>query len=210
MEEREVRCVDCGYLARRARKAGQVRQHEGYHEAPVEFRQAPRAYFVFIPGETNSQHQGELACYRHATNLPEEIADERKRLGFLLDENPPAEGMDETREVLNRLRQCVRFFPYEPGLSPPEHLIEQKENALENDRRTFERALAEFQANIGERDTRQNKFLSLLAICVGGVLGLIQLWVAGMAMSSEAFGAGFGQWVVEVTNAVKAWLLSLN
>src|SRR5271166_3898639 len=127
-----VRCVDCGYLSRRAKMLnGGWRAHEGYYEADTVFRKNPSEAFDFVPGETNAAIKGEIACYRQAANLAREISAvlEAKRIS----------AVDPAQEVINRSRQCARFFIYEPGVDPPGHFIEEKAAALEDDRKRFER-----------------------------------------------------------------------
>src|SRR5260221_6447499 len=205
-----VRCVDCGYLSRRVRAQGISRSHEGYYEAEPDFRENPLAVFNLVPGESNSWMRGELTCYRHAANLPLEIAGVRTRLPKPDSADSDFAGGPAAREVLYRERQCSRFFRYEPGVSPPDHRQDQNAAALEEDRRRFERSLGDFQQGIAERDSRQNQYLAWLAIKVAIALGLLQLLVDGMSMPPDAQGAWFGHWVVVITNAVKDWLLSLR
>ena len=144
-----VRCVDCGYLSRRARmQNGGWRAHEGYHEADTVFRKNASESFDFVPGETKSVNKGEIGCYRQAANLSGEIVAvrEAKRIS----------AVDPAQEVINRSRQCAKFFAYEPGVDPPGHLVEEKATALEEDRRRFEKTLADFQVKLSAREARQN------------------------------------------------------
>src|SRR5258708_1980163 len=145
-----VRCVDCGYLARRARmQIGGWRAHEGYHEADTVFRNNASESFDFVAGETNAVNKGEIGCYRQAADLPGEIraAREAKRIS----------AVDPAQEVINRSRQCSKFFVYEPGVDPPGHLVEEKAAALEDDRRQFEKTLANFQVQLSARAARKTR-----------------------------------------------------
>lgn len=193
-----VRCVDCGYLSRRARiQNGGWRAHEGYYEADTVFRKNASESFDFVPGETNAVTKGEIACYRQAANLAGEISAvrEAKRIS----------AVDPAQEVINRSRQCSRFFRYEPGVDPPGHFIEQKAAALEEDRRRFEKTLADFQAKLSAREARQNWRLGVYALLVALIIGCVEIWASAVAMSPDAIGINFGRRVLAYTQTVASW-----
>ena len=157
----------------------------------------PAEPFGFIPADTNAIQPGEYACLRFKAMFPAEIGEVAGR-----DEVAPHEA---ARRVLYRDRQCAVWCQYHPGVDPAGHLQEIKAEALERDRRRFEQTLADFQARLAGQEGRQNKRLTLAAIGVTLVLGLVQLWAAGMSMVPEAIGIGFGRWVVRVTEAIAHW-----
>jgi hypothetical protein len=193
-----VRCVDCGYLSRRARmQNGGWRAHEGYHEADMVFRKNASESFDFVPGETNAVNKGEIGCYRQAANLPSEVSAvrEAKRIS----------AVDPAQEVINRSRQCSRFFIYEPGVDPPGHFIEEKATALEDDRRRFERTLADFQVKLSAREGRQNWRLGVYALFITVIIGCVQIWASAIAMSPDAIGINFGRRVLAYTQTVASW-----
>jgi hypothetical protein len=193
-----VRCVECGYLSRRARmQTGGWRVHEGYHEADSVFRQNPSEFFEFVPGETGVVNEGEIGCYRQAANLYSEIiaVREAKRIS----------AVDPAQEVINRPRQCSKFFVYEPGVDPPGHFVEEKAMALEDDRRQFEKTLADFQVKLAARDARQNVRLGVYAIVIALVIGCVQIWSSAIAMPSDAIGINFGRRVLAYTQTVASW-----
>ena len=193
-----VRCVDCGYLSRRARmQNGGWRAQEGYYEADTVFRNNPSESFDFVPGEKNAVNKGEISCYRQAANLPAEIIAVRqaKRIS----------AVDPAQEVLNRSRQCSRFFAYEPGVDPPGHLVEEKATALEGDRRRFEKTLADFQVKLSAREARQNWRLAVYAIIITLIIGCVQIWASAIAMSPDAIGINFGRRVLSYTQTVASW-----
>jgi hypothetical protein len=116
-----------------------------------------------------------------------------------------ARGVDQNeaaRAVLHRDRHCPEWFHYEPGIDPAGHQQEQRAEALEHDRRQFQTTLAEFQVKLAEQESRQNKRLALAALAVTLVLGVIQLWAAGMSMTKDSIGYWFGQWVACLTNGI--------
>lgn len=193
-----VRCVECGYLSRRARmqNAG-WRALEGYYEADTVFRKNPSEVFDFVPGETNAVNKGEIGCYRQAANLPGEITAvrEAKRISAI----------DPAEQVINRARQCSKFFVYEPGVDPPGHLVEEKATALEDDRRRFETTLAQFQAKLSARETRQNWRLGIYALIITLIIGCVQIWASAVSMSSDAIGINFGRRVLAYTQTVASW-----
>jgi hypothetical protein len=193
-----VRCVDCGYLSRRARmQNGGWRAHEGYHEADTVFRMNPSESFDFVPGKMNAVNKGEISCYRQAANLPSEViaVREAKRIS----------AVDPAQEVISRSRRCSKFFVYEPGVDPPGHLVEEKASALEDDRRRFEKALADFQVKLSARETRHNWRLAVYAIVITLIIGCVQIWTSAISMSSDAIGINFGRRVLAYTQTVASW-----
>jgi len=193
-----VRCVDCGYLSRRARiESSGWRGSEGYYEADTVFRKNASESFKFVPGNLSAEKDGEINCYRQAVDLSGEIraVREAKRIS----------AVDPAQEVINRSRQCSKFFIYEPGIDPPGHLVEEKVSALEDDRRRFEKILADFQLKLSARDARQNRRLGIYALIVALIIGCVQIWASAIAMSPDAIGINFGRRVVAYTQTVASW-----
>jgi hypothetical protein len=193
-----VRCVDCGYLSRRARpQEGGWRAHEGYHEADTVFRQHPSETFDFVPGETNALNPGEVACFRQAANLAGEMraVREAKRISAI----------DPAQEVINRSRQCAKFFRYEPGVDPPGHFVEEKAGALEEDRRRFETTLADHQSRLTALESRRTWRLIACALLLAVILGCVQIWAAAISMPADAIGINFGRRVLGYTQTVASW-----
>jgi len=178
-------------------QTGGWRAHEGYHEADSVFRQNPSEFFEFVPGETSVVNEGEIGCYRQAADLCGEIiaVREAKRIS----------AVDPAQEVINRPRQCSKFFVYEPGVDPPGHFVEEKAMALEDDRRQFEKTLADFQVKLAARDARQNLRLGVGAVIVTLVIGCVQIWSSAIAMPSDAIGINFGRRVLAYTQTVASW-----
>jgi hypothetical protein len=176
---------------------GGWRAHEGYHEADTVFRKNASESFDFVPGETKAVNRGEISCYRQAANLSREISAvrEAKRIS----------AVDPAQEVINRSRQCPKFFAYEPGVDPPGHLVEEKATALEDDRRRFEQTLADFQVKLAAREARQNWRLALYALLITLIIGCVQIWAAAIAMPSDAIGINFGRRVLAYTQTVASW-----
>ena len=193
-----VRCVDCGYLSRRARiENGGYRAQEGYHEADTVFRKNPSESFDFVPAETGAVCKGEVSCYRQAANLSAEIraVREAKRIS----------AVDPAQEVINRSRQCSRFFIYEPGVDPPGHLMEEKATALEEDRKHFEKTLADFKLTLSTLEARQSRRLGIYALIVTLTLACVHIWSSAISMPSDAIGISFGHRVLACTQAVASW-----
>jgi hypothetical protein len=142
-------------------------------------------------------NKGEISCYRQAANLPSEISAVRgaKRIS----------AVDPAQEVINRSRQCSKFFPYVPGVDPPGHFVEAKATALEDDRRRFEKTLADFQSKLSTREARQNWRLGVYALIVTLIIGCVQIWASAIAMSSDAIGINFGRRVLAYTQTVASW-----
>jgi hypothetical protein len=178
-------------------QSGGWRAHEGYHEADAIFRNNASESFDFVPGEANAVNKGEISCYRQAANLPGEISAvrEAKRIS----------AVDPAQEVINRRRQCSKFFLYEPGVDPPGHLVEEKAAALEDDRRQFAKTLADFQERLSAREARQNWRLGVYALIVTLIIGCVQIWASAIAMPSDAIGVNFGRRVLAYTQTVASW-----
>ncbi len=176
---------------------GGWRAHEGYYEADTVFRKNASESFDFVPGETKSVNKGEISCYRQAANLPGEI--------IAMREAKRVSAVDPAQEVINRARQCPKFFVYEPGVDPPGHLVEEKATALEDDRRRFEKTLADFQLKLSAREARQNWRLALYALIVTLIIGCVQIWASAIAMPSDAIGINFGRRVLGYTQTVASW-----
>jgi len=176
---------------------GGWRAHEGYHEADTVFRKNPSESFEFAPGESSAVNKGEIGCYRQAANLPGEISAvrEAKRIS----------AVDPAQEVINRSRQCAKFFLYEPGVDPPGHFVEEKATALEDDRRRFEKTLADFQVKLAALVARQNRRLVLCALIITLIVGGVQIWASAISMSPDAIGINFGRRVLAYTQTVASW-----
>jgi hypothetical protein len=176
---------------------GGWRVHEGYHEADIVFRKNPSDPFDFVPGDTSDVIKGEISCYRQAANLSGEIlaVREAKRIS----------AVDPAQEVINRSRQCSKFFAYEPGVDPPGHFVEEKATALEEDRRRFEKTLTDFQATLSARDSRRNWRLGIYALIIALIIGCVQIWASAVAMPSDAIGINFGRRVLAYTQTVASW-----
>jgi hypothetical protein len=177
-----VQCFKCGYLSKRSRAQGPDgwRAHDGYHEADKAFRNNPKESFPFVPGSINAVTQGEIECYRDAADFSSELAAAR------LANDPP--GVDPAHVVIYRHRHCTKFYPYQTGITPPDHLVEEKAAKVEDDRRRFELTLAEFQRRLASRDRRQNLIIGITAVLVTLVIGIIQLWTAALSMVPESLG----------------------
>ena len=178
-------------------QSGGWRAHEGYYEADTVFRKNASESFDFVPGEASAVNKGEISCYRQAANLPSEIiaVREAKRIS----------AVDPAQEVINRARQCSKFFVYEAGVDPPGHFVEEKATALEDDRRRFEKMLADFQVMLSAREARQNWRLVICAILVALIIGCVQIWASAIAMSPDAIGINFGRRVLAYTQTVASW-----
>ena len=176
------RCVNCGFLAFRAKMYGQYRfrGHSGYHEVEQPVRDNPRAAEQFIPGEANAVQDGEFGCFRGATSLPAEIADLAAANGIKPE--------DAARKVLQHNRACPLWTEYRPGLDPRMHYQELSALALEQDRRNFYQQMSALERQQSARDELQNRKLARLALRVTLIIGAIQLVAAIAGLTSESLG----------------------
>jgi hypothetical protein len=139
-------------------------------------------------------NQGEIARFQHAADFQSELANQRVALHLRGDTMS-----DPAREVIARFRDCPKFFGYEAGIDPQGHLFEKKSAALEEDRRRFKRTLAEFQANLAPRESRQNAQIGSIALLATVILGIIQVWTSAISMGPDALGVEFGRSVMAPT-----------
>lgn len=174
------RCVDCGYLSFRATVYGSLRfrGHSGYHEVEQTIRDAPRATEEFIPGDANAVQGGEFGCFRAASNLSDEIADLVN-----LAETPQD---DAATEVVNAHRDCPKWTPYVPGLTPGLHYQELNAKALEEDRRVFYKQMSALEGQQTAGFQKQNWRLALIAVLVALFIGAVQVAV-GLVPDSLAY-----------------------
>ena len=129
--ENEGKCVSCGFLAL---FVADNRSQTQYFEFNAGRRLSGRAEKV-----SPTAFQGDVdcivSCYRTAANLYKECVD----IGL----KKPTEEFLKVLEVINKDRNCDRWYEYIPGFSPKEHLEMLKSAELEESRRTFELQLFE-------------------------------------------------------------------
>jgi hypothetical protein len=113
--------------------------------------------------------------------------------------------VDPAQEVIDRSRQCSKFFAYVPGVDPPGHFVEEKAAALEEDRRRFEKTLEDFQATLSAREARRNWRLGVCVVIIALIIGCVQIWASAIAMPSDAIGINFGRRVLAYTQTVASW-----
>lgn len=182
MHNLEGRCVACGYLSIRAKRSGRWRPHAGYHEIEQPDRENPLASFDFVPGETNALQKGELVCYRHAADLPHEIA-QTASSGQSADE--------AAREAICKDRSCDRWSQYQPGLDPRQQLVELNARALEADRREFHVKMSELEQRQDDRERQQDRRLNKAALLFALIIGLAQIVASALAMTRDSIGFGW-------------------
>lgn len=178
-------------------QSGGWRAHEGYFEADAVFRGNPSESFDFAPGDSKAVNKGEIGCYRQAANLAGEITAVREAKRF--------SAVDPAQEVINRSRQCAKFFVYEPGVDPAGHFVEEKAAALEDDRRRFEQTLADFQTKLSAREARQKWRLGVFALIIALIIGCVEIWASAISMPPDAIGISFGRRVLAYTQSVASW-----
>lgn len=179
------RCETCGFFSKHGRDIS----------APP-----PRFYEVEIPDRTNfneiftyygsnRQHVGcETVCFRRKVNFMREI---RKLQGT-------QEQGNRLVEMVRENRKCGAWWPYMPGFSPMEHYtefhmmeLEQRrkdyESGLENDRRRYEKDMADrAEENRRAFETAQRSRDRLL-IGAGLVFTVIQIVLAIFTLRHESF-----------------------
>jgi len=106
------KCVDCGFLAYRAKRIGQdrFREHSGYVEVEQAVRDDPYAQEQIVSGDSNAWKPGEPFCTRAVADLSGEIATLVSTKGM--------QPNDAARTCFNRERSCGRWTKYVPGLDP--------------------------------------------------------------------------------------------
>jgi hypothetical protein len=185
-------CGTCGWLAKRARPPapGNAREHSGVFEVEPEERNHPRQYFHFIPGESNAQKLGELTCSRHKADLQEEmrVAGGPRQWQDVQTDAFASASAAAAEAVIWKDRNCPLWSKYQIGVSPPEHLAEQKVRDLEVDRQDFLQRLADHEANQAERDRHADRRLTMAAVILASIIGLAQLLAAFVTMAPDSVG----------------------
>jgi hypothetical protein len=185
-------CGTCGWLAKRARPPapGNSREHSGVFEVEMDQRDHPRQFFHFIPGESNAAKLGELTCFRHAADLQEEMrvaGGPRQWQPIQTDEFAKASA-GAADAVIWKDRNCPRWSKYEIGISPREHLAEQKARCLEVDRQEFLQSLADHEAHQVQRERRADRRLTAAAVILACIIGMAQLLAAFVTMAPDSVG----------------------
>ena len=111
----KVRCITCGFLAKRPGLIDGRYRTPGFFEVDAEDRTRPNtSTFTTFDPITTSTPTADIVCYRGAASLPDEVR---------------ALGSNLTREeaftrVITTERTCERWFEHTPGFDPKEHLAE--------------------------------------------------------------------------------------
>jgi len=170
-------CGTCGYLSVRSKPTapGGPRAHSIYAEVEPHQRTHPCSEFNFVPGDANSWQPGEFGCYRHFADLPKEL--------LAAASTHPT---NVTEHVIWQDRHCPRWSKYEPGVAPRGQLQEEKARALEEDRRTFERKISEFESRQVARQRHEDRRLTKAAIWLASIIGLAQLIASLLTMAKDS------------------------
>jgi len=190
------KCVDCGFLAYRAKRIGQdrFREHSGYVEVEQAVRDDPYAQEQIVPGDSNSWKPGEPCCTRAVADLSGEIATLVSTKGM--------QANDAARTCFNRERSCERWTKYVPGLDPQQHILEASARELEKDRQAFYRDMAELEDRHAKRVDKQNWYLAKLAILVALIIGAVQILLAAASLAPDSPGcrwlSSFDGWPAQI------------
>ena len=156
-------CINCGFLCQRS-----LRTHDLLCS---EIIMDDRARGTFGPalGVTLCT----IWCFARGAHLPQELVDS--------GEDEPIE--ERLLTIIQKGRDCPRFYPYREGFSPPEHAAEQRMATLEQDRRNFEEKV-EHQRRLFElgmeRERRRFEIALFVVLTFIGVavaiVGLVHGW----------------------------------
>jgi len=178
-EQFRGRCVSCGFLAKHGMPGSGPRT---YFEVEMAERESG-AVFAHVLDAFKGPVPTSPACFRNVTALGREVISVR--------ESDSVEGnLAAARAIILKDRQCPRWFPYQPGLDPREHLgglamqeAEDRRNRFEETmearRREFEermeRERREFERGLEDERRRFSSFLTVLVVLVSlaGVVAAI-------------------------------------
>jgi len=154
-------CINCGFLCERTPG---VHYLDGF-EVVVDDRASGRFAFP--------KHGRIVWCLRRGAPLYREFE--------ALGEDMLVE--QRMRTIIEKGRNCAKFYPYREGFSPQEHAVEQRAVALELDRRRFEDKAEQERRRFEERmEHKRRKFeivffvaLTLIGLSVA-VLELVHGW----------------------------------
>ena len=161
----KVRCITCGFLAKRPGLIDGRYRTPGFFEVDTEDRTKPStSTFTVLDPITQSAPTADIVCYRGAASLPDEVR---------------ARGSNLTREeaftrVITTERTCERWFEHTPGFDPKEHLAELRLQQGELARAALER-----------RVNRINIWLTAAAIA----LAAAQVLAAFLTMTPDSRAA---------------------
>ena len=129
----EGRCISCGFLAKVCARP-HVEGVFGHYEVSGDERQEPStaSSMALRAGTFVSGVRTDLVCFRQRSEFGDRLA-----TGTLEQSLRNA----EFRERL-ATRGCAEWIKYVPDFSPKDHMTEQRIRLLEDDRKSFEKALA--------------------------------------------------------------------
>lgn len=151
------RCINCGFLGERLKASGShniecfgvTKQQRLHGQITIE------GYYEVVP-----------CCFVGKYNLPEELGD----ISWMVPKYH-----EKVSEIIGRDRHCEDWYTWREFLSPKDHYEEFKMRQLEQDRREWQKWMAE-QA---ERERKQSdKMLlrwTILGIVLGVLLAIMQL-----------------------------------
>jgi hypothetical protein len=126
---KKVKCETCGFFSKHGR--GSSAPAPRYYEVETTDRTNTNEIFRhFAEGRSVSC---EIVCFQHKLNFMAEL----NRLPGQSQRN------DKLVAMVRQNRNCESWYPYRPGFSPKEHYEELQMQRLEQDRRAFEKSLAD-------------------------------------------------------------------
>lgn len=157
VEPNRVKCITCGFAAKRARVPIFPNANRAYFELPLDERQPENLPALCTGMTTAAPDLTDIACFRGKLDL-RLLVSERLQIihptgGFPAELNQLFREQ-ASKDVLETDRECPYWDGYEAGRTPQEHLADYMAAELEQKRQAFELLLFELEQKAHEDSKR--------------------------------------------------------
>lgn len=175
-EPKMVKCINCGFAAKRARVAIYPSVNREYSEIPFDERRPEGILEVYNRYHGTQALTSDIACFRGKVDLGQ-LAEQH----FSSLDKPNTQLAEwqlrgkVSKDVLEEDRPCGYWYQYEAGRTPQEHLAELMAANLEEKRKAFELELFELSQKVQQDSKRASWFNFWAAVILGIVVIIISL-----------------------------------
>jgi hypothetical protein len=183
------RCVSCGFLAHHALRGG-------WYEVEPSERASGDLLQAAIPGADLTSRPG---CVVFAADLESEYEGAVKAAEAAVGPNDPYRNGIETgiRRMLNADRQCPKWFPYQRGLSPKDHVERLHVIQLEKDRAELQVRLAEME----QESRRASEQIQADSLEIAKLTKATMDGLRDIASKTDAFTTTWTKWAIRIAVA---------
>lgn len=164
----KVQCGSCGFLAKFDLT------YSGPPPYIYEFPNKDRESGLISPIRLEAAREiyGFAQCYVNADDI----------LGECQKEVQSGSEYQHRRQVFAKDRDCPRWHQYTPGLSPQQHLEEERVLELELKRQQFEQKMVQDHKDFMSTIDANNKCFQLKVTCVLGFIAVVEIIVTGLQL----------------------------